>query len=66
MPFSMDSSAGDVFSLVVLPNFRAQKPLAADFRSTLLPVWSGSGGSVSTSRSVCWRGILPLVLPSVH
>lgn len=38
MPFSMDSSAGDVLSLVVLPDFRAQKPLVADFESVLFPM----------------------------
>ena len=38
VPFSMDSSAGDAFSLVVLPDFRAQKPLVADFRSALFPM----------------------------
>ena len=35
----MNSSAGDVFSLVVLPDFRAQKtPLAANFGSALFPM----------------------------
>ena len=38
VPFGIDSSAGDVFSLVVLPDFRAQKPLAAYFGSSLFPM----------------------------
>lgn len=38
VPFSPDFSAGDVFSLVVLPDFRAQKPLVADFESVLFPM----------------------------
>lgn len=38
--FGMDSSAEDVFSLLVLPNFRVQKPFVADFGSALFPMLS--------------------------
>lgn len=40
VPFGIDSSAGDVFSLVVLSDFRAQKPLAADSGNALFPMRS--------------------------